>query len=239
MFSLIIPAFNEEKYLPRLLDSIKKQKMQPSEIIVADADSKDRTREIARKYGCRIVKGGRVSIGRNNGAKIAKEDIIIFMDADAIISGKIFFNKIIGTFIKRGADIASCFFLPAEKRGKYEIPMAGLSAFKFLFYKLKSNLIASGEFIICTKKLFKDLKGFDSKIRSREDNDFINRAFKSGKKYILIPTYLRVSTRRIEKKGMRKLLFIGGFSLLATIIGTSWIKKMRVKVDRKYWDDVK
>jgi len=57
MFSVIIPSLNEEKYLGRLLDSIQQQHLKPAEIIIADAHSKDRTREIARKYGCKIVDG--------------------------------------------------------------------------------------------------------------------------------------------------------------------------------------
>jgi len=48
MLSIIIPALNEENYLPRLLDCFKKQNFKDYEIIVADADSKDKTREVAR-----------------------------------------------------------------------------------------------------------------------------------------------------------------------------------------------
>ena len=51
IFSIIIPTFNEEEYLPILLESIKKQKFDDYEIIIADANSEDRTREIAKEYG--------------------------------------------------------------------------------------------------------------------------------------------------------------------------------------------
>ena len=47
IFSIIIPTYNEEEYLPVLLDSIKEQDFNDYEIIVADANSSDRTREIA------------------------------------------------------------------------------------------------------------------------------------------------------------------------------------------------
>ncbi len=83
--SIIIPAKNEEKYLPRLLESIKKQTTQPYEIIVADAGSTDRTVEVAKKYGAKVIKGGIPQVGRNNGAKQAKTDIIVFLDADVIL----------------------------------------------------------------------------------------------------------------------------------------------------------
>lgn len=71
MLSIIVPALNEEKYLPILLSQIKKQNFNSdSEIIVADAGSKDKTVEIARNYGCKIIPGGLPARGRNEGAKI-------------------------------------------------------------------------------------------------------------------------------------------------------------------------
>ena len=54
MISIIIPAYNEGKYLPKLLKCIKDQTYKNYEVIVADADSKDKTKEIAKKFGCRI-----------------------------------------------------------------------------------------------------------------------------------------------------------------------------------------
>ena len=72
ILSIIIPTYNEEEYLPVLLESIKKQNFNDYEVIVADANSTDRTREIAKEYGCLIVDGGLPAVGRNNGAKVAK-----------------------------------------------------------------------------------------------------------------------------------------------------------------------
>ena len=72
ILSIIIPTYNEEEYLPVLLDSIKSQSFDDYEIIVADANSTDKTREIAESYGCIVVAGGLPAVGRNNGAKIAK-----------------------------------------------------------------------------------------------------------------------------------------------------------------------
>ena len=48
MISIIVPALNEENYLPRLLDSLEKQNTKDYEIILADAGSKDITIEIAK-----------------------------------------------------------------------------------------------------------------------------------------------------------------------------------------------
>lgn len=56
--AIIIPAKNEEKTISYLLSSIKEQSIQDIKIIVSDANSKDKTKEIAKKYGCEIVEGG-------------------------------------------------------------------------------------------------------------------------------------------------------------------------------------
>ena len=82
MLSIIVPTLNEEEYLPKLLESIKKQDFKDYEIIVADAGSEDKTLEIAKKRGCIITKGGSITVGRNNGAKVARGDIFLFLDSD-------------------------------------------------------------------------------------------------------------------------------------------------------------
>ena len=82
ILSIIIPTYNEEEYLPVLLDSIKEQNFKDYEIIVADANSEDKTREIAEEYGCTVIEGGMPAVGRNNGAKIAKGEYLLFLDSD-------------------------------------------------------------------------------------------------------------------------------------------------------------
>lgn len=91
MLSIVIPAKNEEIYLPKLLKSIKKQNFCDYEIIVADADSIDRTKEIAQKYRAKVVKGGMPGRGRNAGAKVAKGEVLLFLDADVLLP-QIFFK---------------------------------------------------------------------------------------------------------------------------------------------------
>ena len=58
MLSIIIPTLNEGEYLPFLLDSIKRQTFQGYEVIVADANSGDKTRQIAKERECLLVQGG-------------------------------------------------------------------------------------------------------------------------------------------------------------------------------------
>lgn len=213
--SIIIPTLNEEKYLPLLLESIKKQDFKDYEIIIADAGSKDRTLEVAKKYSCKVVSGGLPAKGRNEGAKIAKGNIFLFLDADVILPDKIF-GKVLKEFRKRKLKIATFFLLPSEKNK--------LSSFFFtFFYNLpifffEKILPHAAMGILIKAKLFKKLKGFDQDIKLAEDHDLARRAGKLGKYGILKSDKLYVSDRRFKKEGWLKIyskyLFCEGHMIL-------------------------
>lgn len=90
-FSVVIPTYNEEEYLPRLLDGIDlararyESDMNAVEVIVADNGSTDRTRDLARTRGCTVVVVEKRVIGavRNGGARAALGEILAFVDADS------------------------------------------------------------------------------------------------------------------------------------------------------------
>ena len=87
--SVIIPARNEEHNLPRLLDSLAAQPVRPLEIIVVDDSSTDRTANIARRHGARVLTSAPLPEGWRGktwacqqGAAAAKGDLLLFLDAD-------------------------------------------------------------------------------------------------------------------------------------------------------------
>lgn len=110
--SVIIPAYNVEKYIIECLDSIKGQTYQDIEIIVVDDGSTDNTFEIVKKYSknnTNIVlshqENGGVCVARNKGLDLATGEYVMFIDADDFIpldAIEMLFNDI----IKNNADMA-------------------------------------------------------------------------------------------------------------------------------------
>jgi len=204
MLSIIIPTLNEENFLSRLLESIKGQDFTDYEIIVADAGSKDRTIEIAKNYRASVVPGGLPAKGRNEGAKITKGDLFLFLDADVVLPHG-FLNKILKEFKEKNLDVASFGLDPQSKsKGK-----------KFLFnffYNwpiiIFERIISHGsQAILVKKELFKKVKGFDEKIKFAEDHNFVRRVRKIGKFGIIKSAKILSSLRRFEKDGWLKTYF--------------------------------
>lgn len=86
-YSVVIPAFNAERTLGAVLTSLASQEPKPSEVIVVDDSSTDRTAEVAAALGAQVVRGsGKRYAGgaRNQGWDEAVGDVVVFLDADAI-----------------------------------------------------------------------------------------------------------------------------------------------------------
>jgi glycosyltransferase involved in cell wall biosynthesis len=85
--SVVIPAFNAERTLGAVLEALAADPARPDEVIVVDDRSTDRTAEIARAHGARVVEGTSVGYAggaRNRGWDAAEGDVVAFLDADAI-----------------------------------------------------------------------------------------------------------------------------------------------------------
>ncbi|MBI2653579.1 glycosyltransferase [Candidatus Woesearchaeota archaeon] len=198
MLSIVIPTLNEEKYLPKLLSSIKKQNFkQKYEVIVADANSKDSTRDIANRYGCRIVKGGNHAVGKNNGARAAKGDILLIIDADAVMPKK-FLTKNFQEFTKKNLDVASCYIKPIDGKFIDKITHIIFNSFCFSFKKI--NPVVPSLCFFVKKNFFFKIGGFDEKVPWFVDLDFANKLPKDTR-YDILPVNVNVSVRMAERLG--------------------------------------
>jgi len=84
--SVIIPAYNAERYIGRTLDSVLAQSRAVQEIIVVDDGSTDKTKEIVTRYGPPVhyiyQENAGVSAARNTGIKASAGEWVAFLDAD-------------------------------------------------------------------------------------------------------------------------------------------------------------
>lgn len=196
MLSIIIPTLNEEDYLPLTLASVKKQNFHNYEIIIADADSKDRTLEIAKSYGCVTVSGGIPAVGRNSGAKIAKGELLFFLDADTMLPDH-FLEESLQEFDARKLDIASFCLAPYPKNSFEQFVINVF--YNTMIIMLERVLPHSAMGILIKKELFNKMNGYDESITLAEDHDLGRRAAKYGKFGIIKSVSLFISTRRFRK----------------------------------------
>jgi len=89
--SVVIPVYNEEKYIGPCLESLEKQIDKPNEIIIVDNNCTDNTIEIVKKYmnslPLKIIKEKKQGLvfARNTGFNKAKGDILARCDADSVL----------------------------------------------------------------------------------------------------------------------------------------------------------
>jgi glycosyltransferase involved in cell wall biosynthesis len=201
--SIIIPTLNEKDYLQNLLRDIRKQNFKNYEVIVADANSKDETRNIAKKYGAQVVNGGLPGVGRNAGAKVSQGDFLFFLDADVRLP-KDFFKKAYNEIQKRYLDLATCEFKPISRLIIDKVSFESAN----LLMKLSQFSIphAPGFCILVSKRLFEKVHGFNESLKLAEDHDFVKRASVFRPLRILESTSIKISIRRLEKEGRASLI---------------------------------
>lgn len=197
MLSIIIITKNEEENLPLLLDSIKMQDYKDYEIIVSDV-STDNTRKIAREYGCKVVDGGLPSKGRNNGAKAAKGDMLLFLDADVRLPES-FLSKNLKEIRQRKLDVSTPISVPISDKWVDFLYYSTFNFWAMLTQRIFPH--AGGYCIFCKRDLFEKVGGFDEKLKFSEDMAFVNKSKKYGLFRLLKSSPILCSVRRLEKDG--------------------------------------
>lgn len=217
ILSIIIPTYNEEEYLPVLLDSIKKQSFEDYEVIVADANSTDKTREIAEEYGCIIVDGGLPAVGRNNGARIAKGEYLLFLDSDLELTDD-YLRNVLYEFRMEHLGIAITQMIPMSDKTVDKLFHDFANYFMISVEKIKPH--GAGCYgIISRKELHDKNNGFDESLTFGEDTDYIERLAKQERFKVLRNAKIGVSTRRLEEEGIETLIKQYGKSTVNDFLG--------------------
>lgn len=217
ILSIIIPTYNEEEYLPVLLESIKQQDFSDYEIIVADADSKDNTVKIAEEYGCIVVEGGMPAVGRNNGAKVAKGDYLLFLDSDLKLTED-YLAKVIYEFKMERLGIAITQMKPLSKKTEDKLLHDLANLFMISVEKIKPH--GAGCYgIIAKRELHERCGGFNEELTFGEDTEYIERLAKKERFKVLRNAKIGVSTRRLEEEGLATLAKQYGKSTVNDFLG--------------------
>jgi glycosyltransferase involved in cell wall biosynthesis len=172
-FSIIAPAYNEEQYLPRLLDSIDVARANYSggqnaiEVIVADNNSTDRTAEIAAARGARVVRVEKRRIGavRNGGGHAARGEILCFIDGDSAIHPQTF--DAIDRAIASGRYVGGSTGLKLERKSLGLLVTYCLAAPVAFITRMDSGVV------FCRREDFEAVGGYDDNRLYAEDLVFL------------------------------------------------------------------
>lgn len=181
LVSVIIPALNEEDYLEKCLVALKNQKgHEKFEIIVIDGGSSDNTVKIAKRHADKTVisKIKSPSTQRNLGAKIARGNILAFIDADTVAS-EYWMKNIVKAFQDQNIVGVTGPLFPLEKiKRSYLYNFTNF--LEKILIKINYPLFWGASCAFRTDAFWK-IKGFDKKLLTSEDHDISLRVRKLGK----------------------------------------------------------
>lgn len=203
LFSIVIPARNEEKYLPACLAAIEVAAQRwpgKVEVIVVVNRSEDRTEAIAEASGATVVRHDAKNLSsiRNAGARAARGVVIITIDADSRMSpnmlDRVYANLLTGKVIGGGV-------LIWPERWSLGILLTGVALLPIAFW----HQVGGGLFF-CLKSDFDTIGGFDEHYVTVEDIDFAKRLRAHGKLskknfIVLLAASITTSCRKFDHFG--------------------------------------
>lgn len=223
--SFIIPAWNEEALLAATITSIQQSAQNYEfEIIVADDASDDRTPEIARGMGATVVTCNNRQIGqtRNDGAAVATGGVLIFIDADTIVSPRVVVETV--EAIQNGAVAGGSF--PCFEENTPFLEKCLTPVIKWTFYFLH---LAAGAYMFCTRDAFETAGGFNEKFYAAEEVHLSKALHKCGR--------FKTIKSRVVTSG-RKFKSHSSFQILMTLflVSIPGIRSIHKRKDLWYGD---
>lgn len=224
MLSFIVPAYNEELELPATIESIRtaadnsairadwspgeidpvKERFAVAnnyEIIVVDDASTDATAEVARDAGVQVVAINRrqIAAARNAGARVARGDILLFVDADTRIGRE----HVSGAIAALNAGYAGG---SARVVTDGVIPLWGRVLMKIFCTIYFANNLGAGAFLFTTRENFDKIGGFDQELYIGEEVYFSLALRKLGRFKILRQPIV-TSGRKLRMYPAHQILF--------------------------------
>jgi glycosyltransferase involved in cell wall biosynthesis len=210
-FSIIIPALNEEHYLPNLLDSLAVQSSRDFEVVVVDGKSKDKTVAIAKTYkdkipNLQVIVSPKASLPlqRNLGAKNAQGKWYVFVDADSVLLPYAIQRMKSFVELEKPKEFTTWCRPDSEDVGDSMLILFwNLAIESFIRFK---RPFSPGPFTAVEKSAFTLVGGYDTNHAFNEDVDFGLRLDKQHiKLQVIRETLYVVSLRRFRTQGTLKV----------------------------------
>jgi glycosyltransferase involved in cell wall biosynthesis len=215
--SFVIPAYNEENYLPACLESILAQTAlipHPTEIIVVNNASSDRTREIALSYpGVTLIDEPRkgLTFARQAGFDASSGELIANVDSDSRLTPG-WLEKVLEAFAEDRSLVALSgpvvfYDLPPAQRVSVHL----FYVLAFLVYVVNRYIVRAGSMVqggnfVLQRKALESIGGFDTAISFYgEDTDIARRMNRVGKVQFTFRLKMFSSARRLKNEGMLKI----------------------------------
>ena len=227
-FSVVVPVYNEGKYIQATLQALKKQTFTDFEVIVKDGGSRDQTVRTSRKFADKVVSMPDTSAAdaRNQGARYAEGEILVFMDADTFL-----LPQTLERF-KKLMDNKKVIGLSCRK-----IPQSGSLLDRFLYEFVNASTFVSskiglggahGNCMLIRKCVFEQIGGFNPDIIVAEEQELVRRASKFGRYDFLLDFYVVENPRRLQKWGRLRLYMAWTLGMVKSFI--AWKKQRYEKV---------
>lgn len=197
---VVIPTLNEEKHLPLAVEALAEQTIRPRQVIVADGGSTDRTAEVALARNCRVVQGGLPGVGRNNGAREATSDWVLFLDADVVVPPGAL-AEALSVADSVGLEALSCWFLPDS--GGWWVRFTHWASASYFWLATRLRWPHSiGGFLLVRRELHEAVDGFDESVVVAEDQDYARRISRVARYAFVSRPRVVISTRRFRNDGL-------------------------------------
>ena len=226
--SVVIPAFQEEKYIAATLSKLVNIN-HLIEIIVVDGGSKDKTVEVARRFTDKVyvLRERGIARARNYGAKRACGDVMVFLDADVIPPAN-FVEKVLETFSDSTVIGATCSIMPVKPRFHEKVFFHLHNSLTRILARFKPH--CRGEFFVARRSEFFKVNGFDESLPCTEDHELAFRLSKRGRFVFIKDLTVYESLRRFRKLGLFRVVGIWLANYLSFVIRGKNVSKVWVPV---------